>query len=186
MNITAVIMCSGLGRRMGKNKLLMPFRGKRLFEYTADAVSEMDFYKRIAVTAYEEIALYCKNMTVIFNPDNEEGVSSSIRLGAENSGDCDGIMFFTADQPFLDTKAINRLISAFEGEGKITVPFCNGRPGNPVIFPVKYKNDLLELRGDEGGKKIYKAAGSDMLPVVFDDEILFSDIDTYGDLKKLS
>ena len=71
MKITAVIMCSGLSRRMGENKLLMPFRGRRLFEYAVDAVREAGFWKTVVVTAYEEIAQYCRDMTVFFNPDNE-------------------------------------------------------------------------------------------------------------------
>ena len=42
MKITAVIMCSGLSRRMGKNKLLMEFRGRKMFEYVFDAVAACD------------------------------------------------------------------------------------------------------------------------------------------------
>ena len=52
MKITAVIMCSGLSRRMGKNKLLMEFRGHKMFEYVFDAVAACDFYNVIVVTAY--------------------------------------------------------------------------------------------------------------------------------------
>ena len=58
MRVTAVIMCSGFSRRMGENKLLMDFRGKRMFEYTVDTVKKAGFYKTVVVTAYDEIADY--------------------------------------------------------------------------------------------------------------------------------
>ena len=125
MKITAVIMCSGLSRRMGDNKLLMLFRGRRLFEYAVDAVREAGFWKTVVVTAYEEIAQYCRDMTVVFNPDNEEGIASSIRLGVLNSGDSGGIMFFTADQPFIGVREINRLTEAFGDGGKNNRPLTS-------------------------------------------------------------
>ena len=48
----------------------------------------------------------------------------------------DGYMFFTADQPFLDVDTIKNLIREFtENSAYIIVPQCDGRRGNPVIFP---------------------------------------------------
>lgn len=185
MNITAVILCSGLSRRMGENKLLLPLRGKRLFEYTVDTVEKAGFKKTVAVTSYRDIAYYCKNITVVLNPGNIEGISSSIRLGVQNCGNCDGIMFFTADQPFLDIDTIRILVDAFERENKIIVPRCCGKPANPVIFPIRYRDSLLSLKGDEGGKKIYRSVPKDVSFVDFENEILFSDIDTREDMKKL-
>ena len=64
-------------------------------------------------------------------------------------------MFFTADQPFLDVDTIKNLIREFtEDSAYIIVPRCDGRRGNPVIFPTSFKEDFLKLQGDVGGKTI--------------------------------
>ena len=185
MKITAVIMCSGLSRRMGSNKLLMPFNGRKIYEYVLDTVLKCDFYKVIAVTAYDEIGEKYRGIDVVFNPDNEEGISSSIRLGVKLSGNSDAVMFFTADQPCLDVKTVKRLMAAFEERKQIIVPAYEGKTQNPVIFPIKYKDDLLSLKGDNGGKKVYSLFYDDVYEVPFDTELPFFDIDTEDDLIRL-
>ena len=106
MKITAVIMCSGLSKRMGKNKLLMDFGGNILVDYIINTLTEIDFYRLLAVTSYSEINKYSDRLTIINNSENYKGISSSVILGTNNCGDCDGIMFFTADQPFMNKEVI--------------------------------------------------------------------------------
>jgi len=187
MKITAVIMCSGFGRRMGKNKLLMPLNGKRMFEHVFDTISNIMFYKTVVVTPYEEIKTYAENkgFDTAFNAESEEGISASIRIGTGLSEDCDGIMFFTADQPFIDVATVYRLIFEFENTNKITVPVLNEENKNPVIFPAKYKKALLSLSGDIGGKQIINSNKADVSKVLFDNERPFIDIDTTDDLEKI-
>ena len=183
MKITAVIMCSGLSRRMGENKLLMDFKGRRLFEYIINTVSEIDFYKILVITPYKEICEYSGNLSVINNTENFKGISSSIKLGAENCGECDGIMFFTADQPFMTGHVIEKLIKCFNENNKIIVPTVNKVFKNPVIFPIRYKKDLLALSDDYGGKYIYTQFIDDVIFEEFNDATPFIDIDTAEDIK---
>lgn len=55
MKISAIIMASGLSRRMGENKLLLDFKGDKLYEWTFDLVEEIDFDDVILVSSYDEI-----------------------------------------------------------------------------------------------------------------------------------
>lgn len=185
MKITAVIMCSGLSRRMGTNKLFICLNNKMMYEHIIDTVLASGFDKIVIVTSYREIAEKYSNLNIIINNNNTEGISASIRLGVENSGSCDGIMFFTADQPFIDAETIKKLVGAFENDNKIIVPICKGTPKSPVIFPIRYKNELMALHGDEGGKKVYKKFYSDVLEMKFNEELPFLDIDTKDDLARL-
>ncbi len=184
MKISAVMMCSGFSRRMGKNKLLMEFNGRRMFEYTVDVLLNCDFDEIIVVTTYEEIALYCRDLTVIMNNAAAEGIAASVRLGAERAADSDAIMFFTADQPFMTTEVIDRLTGVFKAEKRITIPVCGGRYKNPVIFPSRYRNELMRLTGDEGGKRVYMSHKHDISEVLFDDSAPFIDFDTEEEIKK--
>ena len=52
MKIGAVLLCSGLSRRMeNKNKLLIKIDNKPMFQYTVDNVIRCDFDEIVAVTA---------------------------------------------------------------------------------------------------------------------------------------
>ena len=181
MRVTAVIMCSGFSRRMGENKLLMDFRGKRMFEYTVDTVKKAGFYKTVVVTAYDEIADYCSWADIIRNDEAIEGMSASVRLGVNNCGNCDGIMFFTADQPFIDETVINKLKTVFDETSKIVIPVVNGKAKNPVIFPIRFADELLLLKGESGGKKVYSKHIDEISCVVFDEEKPFIDFDYLAD-----
>ena len=179
--ITAIVMCSGLSKRMGLNKLLMDFKGKRMFEYIIDIVNASGFNKIVVVTSYDEIALYAKENTVIYNDKNHLGMSQSIILGVENAGICDGMMFFNCDEPKLDVGTVKRLIDAFDDNDKIIIPKVENNYKNPVLFPIRYKDALLGLSGEAGGSKVYKQNKDDIFEVCFDDGTAFKDIDVPED-----
>jgi molybdenum cofactor cytidylyltransferase len=64
-------------------------------------------------------------------------------------------MFLLGDQPFLDPTTINILIEQFmRNQHQIIVPVYNGKRGNPAIFPTLFRDELLAIEGDRGGKVI--------------------------------
>jgi molybdenum cofactor cytidylyltransferase len=56
-----------------------------------------------------------------------------------------------------------------------------GKLGNPVIFDKIYEQELLELTGDVGGKKVVRRHLEDVLLVEAKDSIELADIDTKQD-----
>ncbi len=186
--IGAVIMASGAARRMGKNKLLLQYNGKPLILHIFNLVLEQGFENLVVVTCYKEIAEIAKdkNIKYVYNMCAEMGQSQSVRLGINSLGQCDGYMFFTGDQPLLDSETINKLIRSFENHSnKIIVPLHNGKRGNPVIFPKKFKEELLALKGDMGGKALMNSYPEDVLLVEITNEYALWDIDTPEDYEKL-
>ena len=87
MKINAILMASGLSERMGQNKLMLDFKGKKIYEHTLDLLESLDFDKVIVATSYEEILEDAKNRGFISleNDNNAIGKSSSIKLGVEAS-----------------------------------------------------------------------------------------------------
>ncbi|WP_309245140.1 molybdenum cofactor cytidylyltransferase [Clostridium sp. CF012] len=157
MSISAIILAAGYSRRMGKNKLLLKYRGESLIENTIETIEKCGFSEIILVGRDEKIIEIGNRhgLKVIKNQNAVKGISESIKLGVRNASKTNGYMFFTADQPFLDVDTIKRLIREFiEDSSYIIVPRCNGRRGNPVIFPDNFKEEFLELQGDVGGKTI--------------------------------
>lgn len=185
MKINAIVMASGLSKRMGENKLFLDFKGKEIYKHTLDLLKELDLNKVIVVSSYDQILNEAKEMgfEAIHNDDNEVGKSSSIRLGTQ-ACDNESLMYFVADQPLLTIETCNKLIDAYKENEVITYPVVNDRRGAPVIFPNSYKEDLLKLEGDQGGMIL--AYKQEVNKVEIDDESELLDIDTvkaYEDMK---
>lgn len=186
--ITAIIMASGYSRRMKKNKLLLEYKGKMLIQQTIDMILKCDFSQIILVAREKEIIQLGKSsgLTVIENKKADRGISESIKLGVTYAGNRDGYMFFTADQPLLNVDIINKLLQSFcQDKAHIIVPHYAGRRGSPVIFPKKFKQDLLHLEGDVGGKIIINKYFEQVRFLEIDNEKSLFDVDTQEDYKKI-
>ena len=121
---------------------------------------------------------------VVKNKYPNRGISESIKLGIKNCEESEGYMFFVGDQPLLDKKDIEKLINVFnEDTSFIVIPKYKNRFGNPVIYPKKYKEDILNLEGDKGGKSIIKS--SDKIKYVDVCENTLFDIDNIDDFNNL-
>jgi molybdenum cofactor cytidylyltransferase len=190
MSISAIIMAAGLSKRMNINKLTMKIKEKCIYEFIFETINKCkDCFEDVIVVANEEIIL-TKAMEIGFiavkNENSHLGQSESIKLGIKNSSNACGFMFFTADQPFISEVTIKKLTSAFEKNPKnIVVPCYNGMNGSPVIFPENFKNQLLELQGDTGGRIIIRENWNKTIIVNIyssDEDI---DIDTIEDYIKV-
>lgn len=165
MKVTAIILASGFSKRFRGNKLLALYKEKPLIMHIVDKVIRQDFYEVIIVSQYDEIlslvsdARSSKGMIrIIKNNNPQRGISESIRLGVKASQPCDAYMFFVGDAPLIRAETIEDMIRMYRGidakEVAILCPFYEGKRGNPVIFAQTYKEELMGLSGDEGGKQL--------------------------------
>ncbi len=91
-------------------------------------------------------------------------------------------MFFTGDQPLLDSHTINLLLNKFiNNNDYIVIPKYKNTVGSPTIFPEKFKNELLNLQGDIGGKIIINNHMNKILFVDLKNRYSLFDIDTPED-----
>lgn len=186
--LNAIIMASGFSSRMGTNKLLLPYKGKLLIEHILDKVTACSFKSVTLVAQNDEIIDIGKSrkVNVIHNERAAEGQSASIKLGIANSPECKGYAFFTADQPLIDIETIKLLIDSFyEADNLIIVPSFSGKRGAPVIFPEKFKSELLALTGDTGGKNVIAKHPNEVRFIEVLNESILWDIDTEEDYRKL-
>lgn len=186
--VNAIIMASGYSTRMGKNKLLLPFRGKPIIEYVIDAVQKCTFNEIILVGKENQILDIgkSKNISTVLNTESHKGQSQSIKLGILNTGASDGYMFFTADQPLIDSYTINLLLDAFiKNKNSIIVPRYKNKSGSPTIFSSKFKDQLLGLQGDIGGRPIIHNNLSEVLFVDLKSNYSLLDVDTIKDYENI-
>lgn len=185
--ISAILLASGFSSRMNTNKLLLQYGSKTLIEHTIDTILKCGFSQVVLVARDQEILKlgYNYGLKVIENKNANKGMSESIKLGLTYAQESDGYMFFTVDQPFLDMDTIKRSVTYFERYPlNIIVPHFKGRRGSPVIFPKKFKQVLLNLEGDTGGRSIINQYMEQAHYVEVDDEKRLFDIDTLDDYEK--
>lgn len=186
--MNGIILASGFSRRMGQNKLLMKIKEETIIEKVIKEVKKSELEKIYIVTNNDEIKniAYKFNIEVIENRNAIKGQSESIKIAVkevEKNGD---FMFFCGDQPFIDFITINNLINeSKKNKNKIIVPVFETKKGNPVIFPVNFKLDLLNIEGDVGGRNIIKNNKERVVFFKVDKEMFLKDIDDNEEYKKI-
>ncbi len=189
--LSAILLAAGESKRMGKPKQLMPLGQSTLLEQAIDNLLGSSVDETIVVLGHkaEEIvkAIANKPVKIVINPDYSQGMSTSIIAGLIMVDPrSQALMLAMGDQPLVASSTINQLIDAFNKNRKgIAVPTYRGRRGHPIIFDIKYKTELLMLKGDIGGREIIHNHPNDVLMVAIDSESVISDIDTQEDYQSL-
>ena len=182
--VTAIILAAGESKRIGTPKQLLPLGQNTILGQTIDNFLSSKLTEIVVVVGYraQEIINEIGNrpVKVITNPNYQQGIGTSIAVGLTLiSSKVQGIMIGLADQPFIDGQTIDRLIKAFSNSTKgIVIPVHKSRRGNPIIFKVNYKKELLLLKGDIGGREIIAKHSEDVIEVNFDSDNVVIDIDT--------
>lgn len=182
--ISGIILASGLSRRMGTDKLLLPIAGVPAIERVVAAASKSELGEIILVCGSDSVANIGKKYRtkIVRNNAPDIGQSYSIRLGVKNScQSAEGLMFLVGDQPFITEGIINKLIEGFmQGNCSAAVPLYDGIKGNPVIFASQLRDKLMNLSGDTGGRVLLKEMEV-ITTVSFADPKPGMDIDTRED-----
>jgi len=185
--ISAILLGAGESKRMGRDKLLLPWGKKTVLEHSLQVLLASEVDEVIVVLAHPikgiDGRLIKKGVKVVLNPEYRKGMSSSIRRGIQAlSPKSGGILIAFGDMPLMKRRTINALIKVFRRtEGKIIVPSFNGRRGHPVIFPRNYERELLRLKGDKGGRIILEKHSEDVYVISVKSEGVVRDIDTWSD-----
>lgn len=158
-SVDLILMASGYGKRFGGNKLLAPYRGKKLYQHGMETALESGADRIFMVTQYEEICEEIRSRKLpifcIWNDHPEYGISQSIKMGLKHCLFSEGCCFMVCDQPELKASTLAQMIEYFrKNPGKILTASDGVRRGNPVIFPRKYFDELMELSGDVGGRRV--------------------------------
>ena len=189
VRVSAILLGAGESKRMGVNKLSLPWGKKTVFEHCLDTLLRSNVKEVVVVLnnrTKRMLQFRGKRAKVIMNPHYREGMSTSIRRGIRATDpNSQGILIALGDQPLLKKRTINALIRAFgQKRGSIVLPSYRGRGGHPVLFDRCYKKMLLSLQGDVGGKSIIERDPGNVVKVRTKSEAVVKDIDTWKDYKK--
>jgi len=189
--VSAILLGAGESKRMGRNKLSLPWGKKTIFEHCLRTLLRSDVREVIVVLSrrigwvgdqWRDV-----KVKVVNNPYYKMGMSTSIRRGLQAIDPSSrGILIALGDQPLIKTRTINALIHAFiQGRGTIVVPSFRGKQGHPVIFHRRYLKELLKLKEDVGGRSIIEKHREEVCLVRVKSEGVMKDIDTWKDYYKV-
>lgn len=186
--ITGIILASGFSRRMGEDKLLLKIDGETIIEKVIKASNRSKLDKVILVYRKDEVEEIGKRYGIetIYNENSDLGQSESMKLGIKGAKETEAYMFIVGDQPFLTEELINKLLEEYkEGELPIVIPYFDGKRSMPMIISSIYKNELLNVVGDKGGRDIVRKNPLSVKRIHIKDKKLGMDIDIPKDLENI-
>jgi len=190
--ISAILLAAGESKRMGVNKLALPWGRKTVLEHCVDVLLRSKIMEVVVVLSDRTKALGDRlrepKVKLVMNPNYHRGISTSIRRGVQAvDRKNDGILIALGDHPRLRTKTINALVHALvQGNGKIIVPVFRGRRGHPVLFGPTFAKELLHLKGDIGARSLLQKHLKSVFEVRTKSEGGVTDMDTWEDYRKIS
>lgn len=185
--VSAILLAAGESQRMGRPKQLLPFGSSTILGKTIDNLLSSRADEVIVVLGTRAGAMKQviagRQVKVVVNPDYRKGMSASLIAGLERvDSKAQWVMVALADQPLIDKDTYNRLIEGTLGcDMGIILPTYRSKRGNPVIFSIKYKDELLGLEGDLGGREILRKHPDDILEVAVGSEGVTIDINNLDD-----
>lgn len=192
--MAGIFLLAGSSTRMGFPKPLLPFGDQTLLTLLLGQILKSDLTQVIVVLGprAEELRKEIGKMkdspklSLIYNPDFEKGLSTSISVGlAQVSPEISGVMFLMGDQPLLTTGVINRLIQEFKKtSAPIVVPLYGKEPGNPTIFKAVMIPRLQKVTGDTGGRELIKKYWEKVRKVPIRHQRIGWDVDTWEDYQR--
>ncbi len=146
MNFAVVLLAAGASSRMGRPKLLLPWRGTTVLAHLLGIWRELGAAQLAVVTAPANgpVAAELARAGVlkrdcITNPEPERGMMSSIRCAAGWPGwgtEISHFLITLGDQPLVQISTLRSLLD-FAGAhpGQVCQPARGGRPRHPVLIP---------------------------------------------------
>ena len=170
-SVTAIILAAGESRRMGAQKVLLPFGGVTVLEQIVEVLHRGGADEIVVVTGHlsDRVGAVLQNTAArpVVNPDYLTGMLSSVRCGMRASApDTQAWLIALGDQPSIRPEVVAAVIAEFRRSGNergvIVVPTFAGKRGHPLLFSQHFRDDVL-LRLDAAGLRGLLSAHPDQV-----------------------
>ena len=188
----AVILAAGGSSRLGSPKQLLIYRGETLLQRTINAAKHAGIKCIILVLGSSKDLILSQTdiagVDVVENENWQTGIASSLATGIKALKSIqplpDAAILMVCDQPYISSSILTELIAEGKTTGKpIIACEYENVTGVPALFHQSFFEQLENLDGDAGAKKIIKEYSDKVAIVPFPLGIV--DIDTQDVYKKL-
>ena len=187
-----ILLAAGFSRRFGAaDKLLQPLSDGRLISIASAENLIQAIPTCVAVVRAENKVLTEKLISRGFKlafcdenkPEMADSLATAIRFSANFEAADNGFVIVLADMPYIQPATISAVANKLVNSTSIVIPTYQGQRGHPVGFSAKFRNELENLRGDEGARSITKRYPDEVELLQCNDAGILADIDTQADLK---
>lgn len=191
--IAGLVLAAGGSRRLGRPKQLEPWGpGSTLLGTVVARAREFHLGELWVVlgagidTILEQVDL--DDCGVVENPEWEEGLASSIRVGLDamtRMSKADAALILLGDQPGVDPAVVEALVAGKRrSKAMAAVPKYRYSWGNPVLVDRTLWPRLISLSGDGGAKQLLQAH-PEWVEEVWVESLPPRDVDTARDVEDL-
>jgi molybdenum cofactor cytidylyltransferase len=185
-----IILAAGQSSRYGQTKQVLDWKGKPFVRQVAETALLAGLAPVVVVVGSNaeqvELAVRGLDVTIVHNENWKNGQSTSIVAGVTASPRNMGAsIFLLADQPQIPAEVIRALVEAHARTLPVIIAplVLEEKRANPVLFDRVAFPDLLQLKGDVGGRALFGKYHVEYLP--WHDDILLMDVDTPEDYERL-
>jgi molybdenum cofactor cytidylyltransferase len=188
--ICAIVLAAGRSRRMGSQKLLLPFAGTTVIGHVVDQLlaSAVDRTCVVAGHQAERIAaeLAGRRVEVVVNSAYQSGMLSSVRCGLRAlPPQCRAVLVALGDQPSITSALVDEMLRAFAAGGRdILVPVHQGRRGHPILLSLRFRDEVLSRYDDVGLRGLLRAHPDDVLELPAASDAILWDMDRPEDYQR--
>jgi len=192
MNDTVIIvLAAGSSSRMGGPKQLLFYNNQSLLEHIIDEAEKSLMPVVVVLGANErEIkkALKKQKAEMVINENWQSGMASSINAGLKKAlkmyKEMQNCILTVCDQPFVSSALFREIVNQKLKTGKkiVACSYANTL-GTPCLFDKTYFDELMNLEGSHGAKKLLQKYAGDVASVPFEKGKI--DVDTKNDCEEL-
>ena len=189
MKLAAVVPAAGLSRRMGREKILLPFRGSTIFETILQTLGRAGVSTIVAVLRPDlpEAAERARRggAVVVTNPRPEDEMLVSIRLGLEViSTDPDAVFVWPADHPAVSAATV-RLLADRADPARALLPTYLSRRGHPALIGRELLPEIARIPPEEGLRRLWRIRSDAVREIAVEDPGVIRNVDTPADYDAL-
>ncbi len=184
--ITGILLAAGSSSRFGGNKLLHALADDTPIVIEACRNVSRVLSEVVAVVADEDgdlaRLLAAEGVRVIPCDRAALGMGASIACGVAASADADGWVITLGDMPFIRETSIRLVVDALTNGALLAAPEYRGKRGHPVGFGGHFRDDLLDLHGDVGARRLLETHTNNVMSIAVEDPGVLIDVDTPADM----
>ncbi len=189
--IWAVVLAAGESRRMGTQKLLLPYGGTTVVEAVVRAALDSEADRAIVVLGADREkvrrALDSYPLTFAVNRGYRRGMLSSVQAAFRAlPAEAEAAVVMLGDQPAVASRTVDELVRAYrEGGRGIYLPVYGGRHGHPILVDAGYRTGILGLDPAVGLRQLLQIHREDVVAVKVSESAAPEDMDSPEDYEKL-
>lgn len=190
LNVSAIILAAGSGKRVGTPKLKLKIGEEYFVNLIITKLKSAGIENIVCVIRNDDEEWFKQNakpVQRIINYKPESGMIHSVMLGINQLKESDGVLIFPVDHPLVQTETVKILINTFEENNtSIIKPFINDLSGHPILIPNKLFDAILQNNADNNLNNIILDSNLTVKKVEVEDSGITKNINKKDDLEKLN